>query len=135
MATTMTARWQTFAPYILSIQRIVASLMFLVGGMMKLFAFPIAIVPGGGTVPVLSQGGIGSLLELVGGALLLIGLFTRPVAFILSGMMAVAYFQFHAPLSFWPMVNNGIPAILYCFIWLYFSAAGPGPWSIDAKRT
>ena len=101
---------------------------------MKLFAFPIAIIPGGGTVPVLSQGGIGSILELVGGTFLLLGLFTRPIAFVLSGMMAVAYFQFHAPQSFWPMVNNGIPAILYCFVWLYISAAGPGPWSVDAKR-
>ena len=66
--------------------------------------------------------------------MLLLGLFTRPVAFILAGEMAVAYFQFHFPLSFWPIVNNGVSAALYCFVWLYFSAAGAGPWSLDAKR-
>jgi putative oxidoreductase len=82
----------------------------------------------------LSQLWIGGVLELVGGALLLLGLFTRPAAFVLSGMMAVAYFQFHFPHSFWPTLNNGVPAVLYCFIWLYFSAAGAGPWSLDAKR-
>jgi putative oxidoreductase len=131
---TLTTRWTEFAPYILGLLRIIASLLFLLGGMMKLFAFPIALVPGGGTVKVLSQDGIGAILELVGGTFLLIGLFTRPIAFVLSGMMAVAYFQFHAPQSFWPMINNGIPAILYCFIWLYFSAAGAGAWSVDSKR-
>lgn len=78
--------------------------------------------------------GIGGLLEVVGGGLMLVGLFTRPVAFVLSGMMAVAYFQFHAPGGFWPTVNGGVPAVLYCFVWLYFSAAGAGPWSLDAKR-
>jgi putative oxidoreductase len=67
-------------------------------------------------------------------SLLLIGLFTRPVAFILAGEMAVAYFQFHFPGGFWPTINQGVPAVLYCFIWLYFSAAGPGPWSVDALR-
>jgi putative oxidoreductase len=71
------------------------------------------------------------MLEFVGGALLLVGLFSRPVAFILSGEMAVAYFQFHFPQGFWPAVNQGQPAVLYCFIWLYISAAGPGPWSVD----
>ena len=81
-----------------------------------------------------SQVWIGAVLELVGGALLLAGLFTRPVAFILAGEMAVAYWQFHAPNGFWPVVNQGQPAVLYCFIWLYLSAAGPGPWSLDALR-
>ncbi len=71
---------------------------------------------------------------MFGGALLLFGLFTRPVAFLLSGEMAVAYFQFHAPLGFWPNMNGGVAAVLYCFVWLYFSAAGAGPWSLDAKR-
>ena len=101
---------------------------------MKLFAFPAGMPPDGSTAPLLSQIGIGGLLEVVGGALLLVGLFTRPVAFILSGMMAVAYFQFHQPQGFWPVMNGGIPAILYCFVWLYFSAAGAGPWSLDARR-
>ena len=129
----ITKNWIAWAPYLLSVLRVVASLLFLFGGMMKLFAFPAVLVPGGGTVPVMSQAGIGAILELFGGALLLAGLFTRPVAFLLSGMMAVAYFQFHAPQNFWPMINNGMAAVLYCFIWLYFSAAGAGPWSLDAK--
>ena len=85
-------------------------------------------------MPLLSQVGIGGLLEVVGGALLLVGLFTRPVAFVLAGEMAVAYFQFHFPKSFWPTVNQGVPAVLYCFVFLYLSAAGAGPWSIDALR-
>ncbi|MGI8582044.1 MAG: DoxX family protein [Chitinophagaceae bacterium] len=72
-------------------------------------------------------------METFGGALLFLGLFTRPVAFILAGEMAVAYFQFHHPMSAWPVINNGVPAVLYCFILLYFSAAGAGPWSLDAK--
>jgi putative oxidoreductase len=108
--------------------------MFITFGTMKVFAFPTGVPPNGGTVPVMSQAWIGGMLEVVGGALLLLGLFTRPVAFILSGEMAVAYFQFHYPQSFWPSVNMGVPAVLYCFLWLYFSAAGAGPWSLDAKR-
>ena len=126
--------WIASAPYVLSILRIVAALIFMVGGTMKLFGVPVEIMPGGGTVPLMSQAGIGSVLEVVGGALLVVGLFTRPVAFVLSGMMAVAYFQFHAAPSFWPQVNGGIPAILYCFVWLYFSAAGAGKWSLDVWR-
>ena len=82
----------------------------------------------------MSEAWIAGMLEMIGGALLVLGLFTRPVAFILSGEMAVAYFQFHFPKSFWPQVSMGIPALLYCFIWLYFSAAGAGPWSLDARR-
>jgi len=114
--------------------RIVAAFIFIPSGTMKLFAFPAGMPPDGSTAPLLSQIGIGGLLEVVCGALLLVGLFTRPVAFILSGMMAVAYFQFHQPQGFWPVMNGGIPAILYCFVWLYFSAAGAGPWSLDARR-
>jgi putative oxidoreductase len=83
---------------------------------------------------LMSQLGLGATLEVFGGALLLLGLFTRPVAFLLSGEMAVAYFQFHFPQNFWPVMNGGVPAVLYCFLWLYFSAAGAGPWSLDAKR-
>ena len=128
------ARWSTWGPYFRSILRIVAAYPFILSGTMKLFAFPAGIPPNGGTAPLLSQIGIGAVLEVFGGALMLVGLFTRPVAFILAGEMAVAYFQFHAPQGFWPVLNGGIPAILYCFIWLYFSAAGPGPWSLDAKR-
>ena len=127
-------RWTGWAPQILALLRIVAALIFITSGTMKVFAFPAGVPPDGGTVPLMSQAGIGGLLEVVGGGLLLLGLFTRPTAFILSGMMAVAYFQFHAPGGFWPTINGGIPAILYCFVWLYFSAAGPGAWSLDAAR-
>ena len=77
---------------------------------------------------------IAGAIELVGGAFMLLGLFSRPVAFVLSGQMAVAYFVGHAPQGFWPVLNGGVPAVLFCFIWLYLSAAGPGPWSIDARR-
>ena len=82
----------------------------------------------------MSQLWIGGVLETFGGLLLLVGLFTRPVAFLLAGEMAVAYFQFHAPNGFWPTMNGGSAAVLYCFVWLYFSAAGAGPWSLDAMR-
>lgn len=127
------AKWSAWAPHLLSALRMVAALMFIQSGTMKLFGWPMAM-PDGATPALLSQMGIGALLEVVGGALLLVGLFTRPVAFILSGEMAVAYFQFHAPSGFWPIVNQGQPAVLYCFIWLYVSAAGAGPWSLDALR-
>jgi putative oxidoreductase len=82
--------------------------------------------------PLMSQVGIGGILELFGGLLILLGLFTRPVAFLLSGMMAVAYWQFHAPQGGWPLQNQGIPAVLFCFIFLYMAAEGGGAWSLDA---
>jgi putative oxidoreductase len=107
--------------------------MFILAGTTKLLAFPAGVPPNGGTVPFMSQLWIGSVIELAGGCLLLLGLFTRPVAFILSGEMAVAYFQYHAIYGFWPTMNGGVSAALYCFVWLYFSAAGAGPWSLDAK--
>ncbi|MBX9603154.1 MAG: DoxX family protein [Bryobacteraceae bacterium] len=127
-------RWTASAPRLLSILRIVAAFLFMQAGSMKLFAFPIGVPPNGGTVPAGSQLWIGAILEVFGGGLLLLGWFTRPVAFLLSGMMAVAYFQFHAPQGFWPIANQGVEAILYCFVWLYISAAGGGPWSLDARR-
>ena len=126
------ARWSVWAPYLKSVLRIVAALLFMMVGTMKLFAFPIGMP--GGTVPLASLIGIAGILEVFGGGLILLGLFTRPVAFILSGEMAVAYFIGHFPQGFWPIVNGGTDAVLYCFIWLYFSAAGAGPWSVDAKR-
>ena len=132
---TVVGRWPRIAPYLLSILRIVAAFMFIQPGTMKLFAFPAGIPPNGGTVPLMSQAGLGGVLEVVGGALLLVGLFTRPVAFILAGEMAVAYFQFHFPQGFWTVLNGGQPAVLFCFIWLFISAAGPGPWSLDAWRS
>ena len=115
--------------------RVVSGLLFLQAGGMKLFDW-FGGVPAefGGHPPVMSQTWIGGVLEFYGGVAMLLGLFTRPVAFILSGEMAVAYFQFHYPQGFWPSVNGGVAAALYCFVWLYFSAAGAGPWSLDAKR-
>ncbi len=133
-APTIAAKWVTWAPQMQAMLRIVAAFMFILSGTMKLFAFPDGVPPDGGTVPLMSQMGIGAILEVVGGGLMLLGWFTRPVAFILSGEMAVAYFQFHFPQDFWPTTNGGIPAVLYCFLWFYFSAAGAGAWSLDARR-
>jgi putative oxidoreductase len=127
-------RWPTYAPYFKALLRMVAGFMFLLAGSSKLLAFPAGMPPDGATAEPFTQIWIGGALELVGGALILLGLFTRPVAFLLAGEMAVAYFQFHAPQAFWPTVNGGVAAVLYCFVFLYFSAAGAGPWSLDAQR-
>ena len=127
-------KWSTWGPQLRSVLRIVSALMFMNAGAMKIFAFPAGIPPNGGTAPFLSQIWIGGALEVFGGTLLLLGFFTRPVAFVLAGEMAVAYFQFHFPNGFWPTMNGGMAAALYCFVWLYFSAAGAGPWSLDEKR-
>jgi putative oxidoreductase len=89
-------------------------------------------MPGGGSPPLLSQVGIGGVLEFFGGLAIMLGLFTRPIAFVLSGMMAVAYWQFHAPHGTWPLQNQGLPAVLFCFIFLYMAAKGAGAWSLDA---
>ena len=131
---TLSDKWAARAPQLQSLLRIVAAFMFMLAGATKLFAWPIAALPTGKPVLLASQLGVGATIEVFGGALVLIGLFTRPIAFIMAGQMAVAYLQFHFPRSFWPVVNGGVPAALYCFIWLYFSAAGPGPWSVDALR-
>ena len=128
------ARWSSWAPYVLSILRIIAAFLFVQYGTTKLFAYPAAVMPGGGTASLTSLAGVAGALELVGGALLLVGVFTRPVAFLLSGEMAVAYFMGHAARGFWPVLNGGAPAVFFAFLWLYVSAAGPGPWSIDALR-
>lgn len=129
----LAGKWSAWAPQLRSVLRIVAAFMFMQYGGMKLFGWP-AAMPDGKTAGLLTELGIAGILEIFGGGLLLVGLFTRPVAFLLSGQMAVAYFQFHAPQSFWPIVNQGQTAVLYCFIWLYLSAAGGGPWSVDALR-
>jgi putative oxidoreductase len=134
MTAPIIAKWTSWSPHLRSVLRMVAAFAFILSGTMKLFAFPAGVPPHGGTVLWMSQMGLGGLLEVVGGSLALLGLFTRPVAFMLSGEMAVAYFQFHFAQSFWPTINGGIPALLYCFLWLYFSAAGAGPWSLDARR-
>ena len=125
-------KWSSWTPYLHSILRIVAAFMFILSGTMKLFAFPMGMPPNGDTAQLMSQVGLAGILETFGGGLILLGLFTRPIAFILAGEMAVAYFQFHAPQSVWPIINGGVTAVLYCFLWLYFSAAGAGPWSLDA---
>jgi putative oxidoreductase len=121
-----------FSPELLSVLRITAAFMFMLHGTGKLFHFPADPSMPPMQLAVGSQPWIAGVLECFGGFLLLIGLFTRPVAFLLSGEMAVAYFQAHAPRSFFPTLNHGEAAALFCFIWLYISAAGPGPWSVDA---
>ncbi|HEX7175743.1 MAG TPA: DoxX family protein [Pyrinomonadaceae bacterium] len=124
------------APYLLSVLRIVSGLLMLQHGTQKVFGWPPPAAPGArppAAFDPTSLMGIVGLLELFGGLLLLIGLFTRPAAFILSGMMAVAYFIGHFSIgAFWPIQNSGELAVLYCFIFLYLSAAGGGPWSVDA---
>jgi putative oxidoreductase len=120
-----------WAPRVLSILRIVAALLFFEHGTAKLLGFP----PSDHAGPeVLSLSWIAGALELVGGALLIVGLFTRPVAFILAGEMAFAYWMAHAPKSAFPLLNGGDAAILYCFVFLYLAFAGGGPWSLDALR-
>lgn len=128
-------KWKASTPYLQGILRIVAGGMFFMHGASKLLAWPVGMPPDMKTTASLgTQTGIGGLLELVGGLLLVLGLFTRPTAFIMAGTMAVAYFQFHQPGGFWPMVNGGELAVLYCFVWLFFSAGGAGAISIDEAR-
>jgi putative oxidoreductase len=115
----------------LSVLRIVTGLMFLTAGTTKLFGFPPSPTP----LPplhVMSQFGLAGILETIGGTCILLGLFTRPVAFVLAGEMATAYFQVHLPISFFPTTGGGVPAVLYCFIYLYMTFAGAGPWSLDS---
>jgi putative oxidoreductase len=121
-----------WAPSLLSLLRIVSGLIFMEHGTQKLLGFP-PMAQGMSQPPPLSFMWFGGLLETVGGALLVIGLFTRPAAFILAGEMAVAYWMFHAPSGFFPALNGGDAAILYCFVFLYIAAAGPGPWSLDSR--
>ena len=123
---------QTWSPRLLSVLRIVTALMFLQHGTAKFFGFP--HVAGFDNLQIFSLLGAAGVLEIVGGVLLLIGLFTRPVAFILSGFMAVAYFMAHAPQGFYPLLNQGELAVLYCFVFLYLSVSGGGAWSADAAR-
>ena len=118
----------TWTPRLLSVLRIVTAFLFMAHGTQKWLAFP---APRESPTVLWSLSGVAGLLELVGGFLLLLGLFTRPVAFVMSGLMAFAYFIAHAPIDFWPIVNRGELAALYCFIFLYLAAAGGGPWSAD----
>lgn len=112
--------------------RVVAGLLFFQAGSLLLFGWFGGMPPNGSTAPLMSQMGIGGVLEFFGGLAIMLGLLTRPVAFILSGEMAVAYWQFHAPKGFWPIQNHGEPAVLLCFIFLYLAAQGGGDWSLDA---
>ena len=120
----------SWAPYLLSVLRITAAFSFMTHGTAKLFAWPVAQPRA--AAALLSLAGVAGVLEVVGGLLLLLGFFTRPVAFLLSGQMAAAYFMSHAARGFFPTLNAGEPAYLFCFIWLLIAAAGPGAWSLDA---
>src|SRR3954454_15383792 len=121
----------TWKPRMLSILRIMVGLLYMEHGLAKVVGFPLQPNHKAYELFTLNPG-IQGLLELVGGLLLAIGLFTRPVAFILAGNMAVAYFMAHAPQNFFPITNRGDAAVLYCFIFFYIFFAGPGPWSVDA---
>lgn len=121
-----------YSPKILSIVRVIAALLFVEHALMKLVQFPAAL-PGAPT-PLPSMLLAAALIELVSGALMTAGLFTRTAAFFAAGEMAVAYFTVHAPQSFWPALNQGDAAILFCFVFLYFVFAGGGAWSLDALR-
>jgi putative oxidoreductase len=121
------AAWR---PRALSVLRIITGLMIIQHGMGKIIGFP--AFPAYANVQPLSLIGAAGFIELIGGALLILGLLTRPAAFILSGEMAFAYFMVHAPKGFYPLINGGTLAIMYCFACLYLSTAGAGPWSVDA---
>lgn len=112
--------------------RVVSGFLFLQAGGLILFGWYGGMPGQTSPPPLMSQTGIGGVLEFFGGILIMLGLFTRPIAFILSGMMAVAYWQFHAPQGGWPIQNQGMPAVLFCFIFLYMAAQGAGDWSLDA---
>jgi putative oxidoreductase len=127
----MSLRLDRYAPLLLGLLRIVAGLLFLAHGLVKLFGFPPGAQPG--AQPLLTMFGIGGAIELVTGALIALGLLTRPAALIASGEMAVGYWMFHAPKGFYPAVNGGDAAILYCFFFLYLVAAGPGAIALDNK--
>jgi putative oxidoreductase len=126
----MTEAMTAWTPRVLSVLRIITGLLIIEHGMGKLLGFP--AYPAYANVQPLSLIGAAGFIELIGGALLILGLFTRPVAFIVSGEMAFAYFIAHAPKDFHPLINGGTLAILYCFTCLYLSTAGAGPWSLDA---
>jgi len=128
MGFTWLERWQ---PQLLAILRIVAGLLFLEHGTSKFFDFPVAF-PLPGQLPAMLM--VAGAIEIVAGLLITLGLFTRLAAFIASGLMAAAYFIGHFPKGFWPLENMGEAAILYCFVFLYIAAAGPGEWSIDNRR-
>ena len=120
----------SWAPRILSALRIMSALLFMEHGTLKLLGFPASDRP---APELLSLGGIAGVFELVGGALLVVGLFTRLVAFLLSGVMASAYFIAHSPIAFWPAINKGDQAVVRCFVFLFLAFNGGGAWSVDGK--
>ena len=130
MQFTWLSRWQ---PQLLALLRIVAALLFMEHGLAKLLHFPVPQPGVPDPLPTILVAA--AVIEIVGGTLVTLGLFTRAAAFIMSGEIAIGYFMAHFPKSFWPIVNQGEAAILYCFIFLYIAAAGPGAWSIDGART
>ncbi len=127
----MEGRLAVWAPRVLSLLRVITALLFMEHGLMKLIHFPAAQPGAPDPLPPLLL--VAALLEVVGGAHILIGLFTRPFAFVLSGQMAVAYFLAHGSKGFWPALNGGEGAILFCFVFLYLTFQGGGEWSIDAQ--
>jgi len=126
-------RLSTASPYMLAVLRIMAGLLFLAHGTQKFLGFPSGERAGSG-LALDNPGAFAGLIEIVAGALIAFGLFTRPAAFLASGTMAVAYWYAHAPQNFWPVNNMGDAAILYSFVFLYLVFAGPGPWSLDPAR-
>lgn len=124
-------RREEWSGYVRSILRVIAGLLLIVHGVQKLFGLFGGLGGHGATAPVWSEFWVAGVLETVGGILIVLGLFTRPVAFLLCGEMAVAYFRMHLPRGFWPIENGGELAVLYCFIFLYLFAAGGGPISLD----
>jgi putative oxidoreductase len=130
----MLDRVSTYQPQVLAVLRIVSALLFVHGGVQLLFGFPAPTYPP--PPPEMSTLLlVAGILELVGGLLILVGLLTRPTAFILCGMMAVAYWGFHFPMNPWPVNNMGAAAIMFCFVFLYLFFAGPGAWAVDNRRT
>ena len=129
MEFTWLSRWQ---PQLLAVLRIVTALLFLQHPLVKLFGFPPGVPPG--PVPVGSLFWIAGIIEIIAAPLILIGLFTRLAAFLLAGEMAIAYWMVHAKMGFYPIANRGEAAILFCFVFLYLAAAGPGAWSVDGAR-
>ena len=130
MEFTWLSRWQ---PQLLSLLRIVTALLYLQHPVVKLFGFPPGVPPG--PQPVGTLFWIAGIIEIVAAPLILIGLFTRLAAFVVAGEMAIAYWMIHAPKGPYPLGNMGEPAVLFCFIFLYLAAAGPGAWSLDGART
>ena len=126
----MSLDWAARVSYFLL--RVVAGFLFFQSGAIILFGWFGGMPAGVPPLEPMSQMWIGGVLEFFGGIAIVLGLFTRPVAFVLSGMMAVAYWQFHAPQATWPAQNNGLPAVLFCFLFLYMAGAGGGDWSLDA---